>query len=77
MGRTIDEDMDIKSVCFGILCNFTPVCGEERAKEAVEIVRQLQKENNQLRARVHELETLRRTEIGEDGYDYVPSEKEK
>ena len=32
------EKLDINAVCFGILCNFTPVCGEERAKEAVEPV---------------------------------------
>ena len=31
-----NEKLDINAVCFGILCNFTPVCGEERAKEAVE-----------------------------------------
>ena len=36
------EKLDINAVCFGILCNFTPVCGEERAKEAVELVRTLQ-----------------------------------
>ena len=30
------EKLDINAVCFGILCNFTPVGGEERAKEAVE-----------------------------------------
>lgn len=29
------EKLDINAVCFGILCNFTPVCGEEKAKEAV------------------------------------------
>lgn len=36
------EKMDINAVCFGILCNFTPVCGEERAKEAVALIRSLQ-----------------------------------
>ena len=43
------EKLDINAVCFGILCNFTPVCGEERAKEAVELVRKLQAENEKLR----------------------------
>ena len=43
------EKLDINAVCFAILCNFTPVCGEERAKEAVAIVRSLQSENAQLR----------------------------
>lgn len=42
--------MDINAICFGILCNFAPVCGEERAKEAVELVRMLQAENEKLRA---------------------------
>lgn len=51
------EKLDINAVCFGILCNFTPVCGEERAKEAVEIVRKLQTENEKLRA---ELEQVKR-----------------
>lgn len=46
------EKLDINAVCFGILCNFTPVCGEERAKEAVELVRTLQTENERLRAAV-------------------------
>lgn len=46
------EKLDINAVCFGILCNFTPVCGEERAKEAVELVRTLQAENEKLRAAV-------------------------
>ena len=51
------EKLDINAVCFGILCNFTPVCGEERAKEAVELVRTLQAENEKLRA---ELEQVKR-----------------
>ena len=51
------ERLDINAVCFGILCNFTPVCGEERAKEAVELVRTLQAENEKLRA---ELEQVKR-----------------
>ena len=44
------EKLDINAVCFGILCNLTPVCGEERAKEAVELIRTLQAENEKLRA---------------------------
>jgi hypothetical protein len=44
------EKMDINAVCFGILCNFAPVCGEERAKEAVRLVRSLQAENEKLQA---------------------------
>lgn len=51
------EKLDINAVCFGILCNFTPVCGEERAKEAVAFVRTLQAENEKLRA---ELEQVKR-----------------
>ena len=51
------EKLDINAVCFGILCNFTPVCGEERAKEAVELVRKLQTENKRLR---DELEQVKR-----------------
>lgn len=51
------EKLDINAVCFGILCNFTPVCGEERAKEAVELVRTLQAENKKLRA---DLEQVKR-----------------
>lgn len=49
------EKLDINAVCFGILCNFTPVCGEERAKEAVELVRTLQAENEKLRAELDDL----------------------
>ena len=44
------EKMDINAVCFGILCNFTPVCGEERAKEAVALIRSLQAELEQAKA---------------------------
>ena len=50
------EKLDINAVCFGILCNFTPVCGEERAKEAVELVRKLQAENEKLRAELQKSE---------------------
>lgn len=45
--------MDIEklnAVCFGILCNFAPTCGEKRAKEAADLVRSLQAENKKLRA---------------------------
>lgn len=44
------EKMDINAVCFGILCNFTPVCGEERAKEAVALIRSLQAQLEQAKA---------------------------
>ena len=43
------ERLDINAVCLGILCNFTPVCGEDRAKEAAGLVRALQTENEKLR----------------------------
>ena len=51
------EISDINTVCFGILCNFTPVCGKERAEEAAKLVRSLQAENEKLRA---ELERVKR-----------------
>ena len=54
------EKLDINAVCFGILCNFTPVCGEERAKEAVELVRTLQAENEKLRADLEQVKQDRR-----------------
>jgi len=38
------ERLDINAVCLGILCNFTPVCGEDRAEEAAGLVRTLQSE---------------------------------
>ena len=46
------EKLDINAVCFGILCNFTPVCGEEKAKEAVALIRSLQTENEKMQAEV-------------------------
>lgn len=68
------EKLDINAVCFGILCNFTPVCGEERAKEAVELVRTLQAENKKLRA---ELEQVKRCiEIVENQRDQVKRERD-
>lgn len=66
------EKLDINAVCFGILCNFTPVCGEERAKEAVELVRTLQAENAKLRA---ELEQVKRA-LAMMWFAYVNSDKE-
>lgn len=66
------EKLDINAVCFGILCNFTPVCGEERAKEAVELVRTLQAENEKLRA---ELERVKRA-LAMMWFAYVNSDKE-
>lgn len=52
------NNADINSVCFGILCNFTPVCGEERAKEAVATVRSLQAENKKLYELIGEAQKL-------------------
>lgn len=66
------EKLDINAVCFGILCNFTPVCGEERAKEAVELVRTLQAENEKLRG---ELERVKRA-LAMMWFAYVNSDKE-
>lgn len=43
---------DIDAVCFGILCNFSRICGEAKAKEAAGIVRSLQAENDQLKGDV-------------------------
>lgn len=43
-------ELDINAVCFGILCNFPQFCGEERAKEAAELVRALYAERETLRA---------------------------
>ena len=43
------ERLDINAVCLGILCNFTPVCGEDRAEKAAGLVRTLQSENEKLR----------------------------
>lgn len=53
------EKLDINAVCFGILCNFTPVCGEERAKEAAGFVRTLQAENEKLRAELEQVKAER------------------
>lgn len=54
------NNADINSVCFGILCNFTPICGEDRAKEAVAIVRSLQAENDRLQAELEKEEAARK-----------------
>lgn len=54
------NNADINSVCFGILCNFTPICGEDRAKEAVSIVRSLQAENDRLQAELEKEEAARK-----------------
>lgn len=53
------EKLDINAVCFGILCNFPPVCGEEKAKEAVALVRSLQTENEKLRAELEQVKNER------------------
>ena len=60
------EKLDINAVCFGILCNFTPICGEERAKEAVELVRALQSENKRLKSL-----------LGESGQDLWSKENQR
>ena len=52
------NNADINSVCFGILCNFTPICGEDRAKEAVSFVRSLQAENKKLYELIEEFQKL-------------------
>ena len=49
------ERLDINAVCLGILCNFTPVCGEDRAEEAAGLVRTLQSENEKLRAELEQV----------------------
>jgi len=36
------EQIDINAVRFGIMCNFPPHCGEERAKEALEVINKLE-----------------------------------
>ena len=54
------EKVDINAVCFGILCNFTPICGEERAKEAAGLVRALQAENEKLRAELEKVKEYAR-----------------
>ena len=56
------ERLDINAVCLGILCNFTPVCGEDRAKEAAGLVRTLQSENEKLRGRNTKLEDMIRSQ---------------
>ena len=66
------ERLDINAVCLGILCNFTPVCGEDRAEEAAGLVRTLQSENEKLRA---ELEQVKRA-LAMMWFAYVNSDKE-
>lgn len=43
-----NNSLNINAVCFGILCNFTPICGKERAEEAAGLVRSLQVDNDRL-----------------------------
>lgn len=50
------KKLDINAVCFGILCNFPPICGEEKAKEAVALIRSLQAENERLRTELQKSE---------------------
>ena len=44
------DELNVNAVCLGILCNFPQFCGEERAKEAAELVRALYAERETLRA---------------------------
>ena len=37
------DKININALKFGIMCNFTPFCGEERAKEAVEFITELER----------------------------------
>ena len=37
------DKININALKFGIMCNFTPICGEERAREAVELIRELER----------------------------------
>ena len=53
----MDREIYVNSVCFGILCNFSPICGEERAKEAASFVRDLYNENKRILALAEEAET--------------------
>lgn len=49
------EKLDINAVCFGVLCNFTPICGKERAEEAVKIIRSIEAENVRLRTELEQV----------------------
>lgn len=37
------DKININALKFGIMCNFTPFCGEERAREAVELIKELER----------------------------------
>ena len=37
------DKINIKALKFGIMCNFTPICGKERARESVELIRELER----------------------------------
>lgn len=73
------DQLNINAVCFGILCNFAPVCGEERAKEAVELIRALQAENAKLHAEIEKEMKRRKTQADiiqtERGQKYEMMEK--
>lgn len=43
-------ELDMNSIGFAILCNFPHFCGEERAKEAAEMLRTMKKEIMEYRA---------------------------
>ena len=71
----IDVNIEVNAVCFGILCNFTPVCGKERAKEAAEFVRKIYEERKSLMARAEAAEA--RAEKAERDLDRLLQEEEK
>ena len=37
------DKININALKFGIMCNFTPFCGEERARESVELIMELER----------------------------------
>lgn len=55
------NEIDVNAVCFGILCNFQQFCGEERAKEASALVRQIYEENKKLLDRAESAEARAET----------------
>lgn len=41
MDRLTDDQLYLNSIHFAVLCNFTPFCGEERAKETNEFLKKV------------------------------------
>ena len=68
----IDVNIEVNAVCFGILCNFTPVCGKERAKEAADLVHEIYEERKSLMTRVEAAEA--RAEKAENERDAAVSD---